>query len=303
MPCEIVGVGHCCYDYLCTVENYPPEDGSTHILKIENQGGGAVGTAMTAAKRLGASCGVIANWGDDETGRMIRNDFLAEGIDISTAETVPGVRSPVSYVMVNPAGGTRTKFPAVDVLPPVRWTEQQKKMLREASVLHLDGTNYANAVRAAELAHEYGVPVSLDGCRIQPENEKNRALASMADILIMNARYPYRVAETDSLEEALRYFTSLGPGTVISTSGANGCAALIDGQFRRFSSFQVNTVDSTGAGDVFHGAFLTAWLTGMDTADCIRFASAASALKCEHMGGRAGIPNRETVLAFLASHQ
>lgn len=301
MACEIVGVGHCCYDYLCTVEAYPPEDGSTHILKIEHQGGGAVGTALVAASKLGHSVGVIANWGDDETGRLIQEGFESAGVSLAGAEVIPGVQSCVSYVMVHPENGTRTKFPCRDAAPPVRWTEAQKALLRNAGILHLDGTRYDNALRAAQLARSYGVPVSLDACSIQEDNEKNRALVSLTDILIMNARYPVRVAGTDDKEKALRYFAALGPRIVVTTAGSQGCTALIDGTVRHFPAYPVQTLDTTGAGDVFHGAFLSAWLREMSVPDCLRYASAAAALKCTQMGGRAGIPTHEAVLAFLAS--
>ncbi|MEA5143937.1 MAG: PfkB family carbohydrate kinase [Oscillibacter sp.] len=301
MSCQIVGVGHCCYDFLCTVEQYPPEDGSTHILQIEHQGGGAAGTALVASSRLGIPSGIIASWGDDETGRLIREGFEDENVCVTGAEIVPGGQSCVSYVMVHPENGTRTKFPCRDVLPPLHWSEAQKELLRGADVLHLDGTRYENALRAAQLARSYGVTVSLDGCTVQPDNEKNLALVGLTDILIMNARYPFRVAGTDDTEKALRYFAALGPRVVITTGGSQGCTALIDGKLCRFPAYSVQTVDTTGAGDVFHGAFLAAWLRKMDLPDCIRYASAASALKCTKMGGRAGIPTHEAVLAFLQS--
>lgn len=299
---KIIGVGHCCYDYLCTVEEYPAEDSSTHILSISNQGGGAVGTAMVAAARQGIEAGMIANLGDDEVGRLIRRGFEEEEVDLSSVVTVPGGRSSVSYVMVDTAKGTRTKFPYRDELPPIEWNATQREALRTAEILHLDGTHYENALTAARLAKEYGTLISLDGCSMQKDNAKNRALAAMADILIMNARYPYRVAETDDLESALHYFGSLGPAVVISTGGSEGCTALLHGKIVHFPSFSVKAVDTTGAGDVFHGAFLSQYLSGASVEVCIRYASATSALKCMEMGGRSGIPTREKVLSFLATH-
>ena len=81
MAVDIWGIGHCCQDNICVVEQYPPEDGSTHILEIDDsQGGGAAATAMVAASRLGARAGVIANLGDDPVGDRILDGFHREGV-------------------------------------------------------------------------------------------------------------------------------------------------------------------------------------------------------------------------------
>lgn len=297
---QIVGVGHCCQDSICTIEEYPPEDGSTHITAIDDsQGGGAVATAMVAAARLGVFSGVIAQLGEDATGDQIERDFLGYGMDVTGIQRVPGGRSSSSIVLVDPQKGTRTKFPYRDNLPAIPWDQGQRDLLRHAKVLHLDGTQYDNAIAAATLAKEYGVVVSLDGCSMQKDHAKNRRLAAMADILIMNARYPKKVSGQEDIRQAMLDMASLGSKIVISTAGKDGCYAVIDGEVHHFSAFSVVAIDTTGAGDVFHGAFLTAWLEGQDLRSCIRFASAVSALKCLKIGGRAGIPTRQEAEAFL----
>ena len=295
----IVGVGHCCADHICTIEQYPPEDGSTHITAMEEQGGGAVGTALVAAARLGASARLIGNTGDDAIGDSILDGFRQEQVDTSLVERIPGGRSSSSYVMVDPLRGTRTKFPFHDALPSIIWTEEKKQAVGKAAVLHLDGTQYDNAWAAAQIARAAGVPVSLDGCSMRPDNERNVRLASAADFLIMNARYPLRVSGKDSMEEALLTMARWGPRVVISTCGKDGCFLVQDGQVLHLPAFPVQAVDTTGAGDVFHGAFLAGWLRKMPLLDCIRFASAVSALKCLKPGGRAGIPSLEQVSRFL----
>ena len=297
---QIIGVGHCCQDSICTIEEYPPEDGSTHITAIDDsQGGGAVATAMVASARLGVFTGMIAHLGDDGTGDQIAGDFETYGLDITGIRRIPGGRSSSSIVMVDPQKGTRTKFPYRDNLPPICWDEQQRDLLKHAKVLHLDGTQYENAVAAATLAKEYGVVVSLDGCSMQKDHAKNRRLAAMADILIMNARYPKKVSGQEDIRQAMLEMASLGSGIVISTAGKEGCYAVLDGKVHHFTAYNVEAIDTTGAGDVFHGAFLTAWLEQKDVRECIRFASAVSAMKCLKIGGRAGIPTRQEVDRFL----
>ena len=299
----IIGVGHCCQDYLCTVEAYPPEDGSTHILSIDaSQGGGAVATALVAASRLGAETHILCRLGDDETGSRIIEGFAAERVDTSLVTRVPGGRSSVSYVMVNPGTGSRTKFPYRDSLPRLMLGETEQKAIAAADALHLDGTNYENALNAAIIARESGTLVSLDGCSRQADNSLNLRLAAMADILIMNAVYPFRVSGLTDREDALRFMAGLGTARIVMmTAGADGVYALTADGVRHYPAFMVKAADTTGAGDVFHGAFLLCWLETENLEESVRFAQAASAIKCLKPGGRAGIPNRKQLEEFLAA--
>ena len=299
----LVGVGHCCQDTICTVEAYPPEDGSTHITDMDSsQGGGAVATALVAACKLGVSTAMLANLGDDPAGDQILAEFEHYGVDVRGIERIAGGRSSTSYVMVNPQRGTRTKFPYRDNLPPLALDTGRQQLLRHAQVLHLDGTQYDNALAAATLAKRYGVTVSLDGCSVQADNRQNLQLASMADILIVNAKYPFRVTGRDSLTDAMRDLAALGEKkAVIATFGSDGCYAWLDGGLAHFTAAAVQAVDTTGAGDVFHGAYLAAYLQGKDTRACIRFAAATAALKCLHVGGRKGIPTYAQAEAFAQS--
>ena len=295
----IVGVGHNCLDYLCTVEAYPPEDGSTHITAIAEQGGGAAATAVVAFSRLGRSAAFIGKLGDDDAGRKIIDSLQKNGVDTSYIDIVEGGRSSVSYLMVNPANASRTKFPYPDELPPIEWDERLTQLVREAKALHIDGTKYDNALSAARIAKEAGVTVSLDGCSMQRDNEKNKTLASLADILIMNARYPLLVSGIKNYAEALLAMSHRGAKIVIGTQGASGCMAVIGESVFRFPAYEVPARDTTGAGDVFHGAFLAGYFKGMDLETNIKFASAVSALKCMEVGGRAGIPSYEDALSFM----
>ena len=292
---SIVGVGHCCQDFLCVVENYPPEDGSTHITQINTQGGGAVATAMVAASRLGIKTAYIGNLGEDSIGDTILDEFKREGVDVVGVTRLPNVQSLSSYVMINPANGTRTKFPFRGNIPPIVWDGQKKEMLRQAKVLHLDGTNYENAVNAAKLAKEYGVTVSLDGCSRQQDNDKNKFLASMVDILIMNAVYPTAVSGKATIEESLLEISTWGPKIVMSTAGRDGVYAVIDNSVYHFKAYEAKVVDTTGAGDVFHGAFLAAYVRGKSLNECIGIAQLTAAIKCEQIGGRTGITDWQTV--------
>lgn len=298
---QIVGVGYCCVDVICMVEDFPVENSSTHITSRQTQGGGAVATALVAASRLGSRCAFIGNIGNDIISDEDVRLLEADGVCTDYMVRRPDCWGLESFVMVNPETGTRTKFPQRDYNPPITWDDNLRQVIKDATVLHLDGTHYENALSAARIAKECGVLVSLDGCSMQKDNEKNRALATLADILIMNSKYPLRVSGLSNYNECLLEMSRWGSKKVIGcTLGEEGSKFLIDGKIVDFPAYKApKVVDTTGCGDVFHGSFLSAYVSGMDIGTCIRFASATACIKCAVPGGRAGIPDRRTVLDMI----
>ena len=197
--------------------------------------------------------------------------------------------------------GDRSRF-AADIIEGINRLESQTK--DNTGLTFVIAVNYGgrDEIRraAARLAKELGITVSLDACSMQEDNEKNWELASLADILIANEKYPRRLTGKDSVEEALAVMAKLGPKVLASTAGSRGCWYVRDGCVKHLPAFEIRAVDTTGAGDTFHGAFLACWLTRPDPEYCLRFASAAAALKCLKRGGRAGIPDRAAAEAFLS---
>ena len=299
---QITGVGYSCVDVLCTVEDYPVEDSSTHVTGREIQGGGAVATALVAASRLGSRCAFIGNLGNDNLADDIFRLFAMDGVNTDHLIRRDDCCSLESIIMVNPANGSRTKFPQRDFNPPIEWNSELKDVIGNSMILHLDGTHDENAVNAARIAKERGVLVSLDGCSMQADNARNRELATLADILIMNSKYPLRVSGCSDYDDALLEMSGWGTKKVVGcTLGEKGSKFVIDGKIVCFPSYTPHiVVDTTGCGDVFHGAFLNAFVSGMDIPSCIRFAGATASCKCEVPGGRAGIPDRERVLGIIS---
>lgn len=304
MKCfDVVGVGHSCVDKICTIENYPKEDGSTHITNICIQGGGAVATAMVAVSRLGLNSAFIGNIGYDLVSDLALSLFEKEGVDTSFLIRNKDSHGLESFVMVNPQTQSRTKFPQRDTNPPINFTNDLINVIRNSKILHLDGTNYQNAIEAAKIAKEHKVLVSLDGCSMQENNQKNKELASMADILIMNSKYPLRVTNKDNYNQALLEIASWGPKVVLCTLGVNGQKAVIDNQVIDFPAFRdFEVIDTTGAGDVFHGAFLVGFIKGLGLKKCIRFASLIAGIKCSKLGGREGIVGAEEAKSLFEKY-
>lgn len=297
-----VAVGHLCVDTICLMDGFTDENTSKHIEEVDQQAGGGASQAMVAFSRLGGNAGYLGVLGNDSNGDYLLDGLKEERVDVSLVHRAQGT-SAFSFVCVNRLNASRTLHNFHDRLPALQFKQDEQDYITQARFLHLDGTMYANAVKAAAIARENHVTVSLDGSSMQKDNQLNINLAKMADILIMNEHYPCRLMEDDNRERALLRIARFGARIVISTLGEKGCVAVVDGQIVRFGAYHVEAVDTTGAGDVFHGAFLRALELGFPLEQAIRFSSAVSAIKCLSPGGRRGIPDFDRTMRFINTHE
>ena len=300
---EVVAVGHLCMDNIFLCEDFPAENSSKHILSYSRHSGGTACQAIVALSRLGVPTGYMSPLGDDEIGKTLYQECEREGVDLSFCQVVPGVTSHFTNVLVNVKRNTRTFLSYHGKFPPMRFGREEREYLAHAELLHLDNTQNANALAAARIAKEHDVTVSLDGSSMDKDPEKNWELAKMADILITNENYPMRLTGIDDQQEALLEMERrLAPKVLIATNGGKGCVCVQDGKVVTYPAYQVRVVDTTGAGDVFHGAFLYGYLHHFDLERCIQFSSAMAAMSCGAVGGRDGIPTLEEVSQFMERH-
>ena len=294
---DVVGIGTPYYDMVINVSKMPGLDGAAGANEAFYQGGGKVATAMAAAARLGRSAGMMAKVGENHRGQFIINDFRYNGVDTSAIIVdAPGTSSPFCLSLSEEEHKTRIfigkEGTAGELLPE----EIDYEYLGKAKYLHLENGRPASAA-AALFAREHGIVTVMDADNYQEGIVK---LLPCLDVFIASEFF-YRDMFGDlPYEEGCRKLLEAGPSTAIVTLGSRGSVGMTaqDGFFRT-ESFQVPVRDTTGAGDVFHGAYLVGLLEGMDAPECARFASAVSAIKCTCFGGRTGIPNRDTVQRFL----
>lgn len=294
---DVVGIGTPYYDMVINVSKMPGLDGAAGANEAFYQGGGKVATAMAAAARLGRSAGMMAKVGENHRGQFIINDFRYNGVDTSAIIVdAPGTSSPFCLSLSEEEHKTRIfigkEGTAGELLPE----EIDYDYLGRAKYLHLENGRPASAA-AALFAREHGIVTVMDADNYQEGIVK---LLPCLDVFI-SSEFFYRDMFGDlPYEEGCRKLLEAGPATAIVTLGSRGSVGMTaqDGFFRT-ESFQVPVRDTTGAGDVFHGAYIVGLLEGMEAPECARFASAVSAIKCTCFGGRTGIPNRETVRRFL----
>jgi len=297
-----IAVGHLCQDNICIANGFPKQNTSIHIKETEIQSGGAASQAIAAFSRLGGVAGFLGVIGKDERGDWLVKDLKKERIDTSLIDRVNG-NSSFSFVYVNSKNAERTLFNYHDSLPAINFTQDKIDYIQKATFLHLDGTMYENAFEAAKIAKKANTLVSLDGCSLQSENEKNLRLVKMADILITNDCYPLALVDEKVLEKAMLKIAKFGARYVIATCGEKGCIAVKNNEIIRYPAFKIKPVDTTGAGDVFHGAFLRALELNYDLDNCIKFASAVSSINCLSIGGRKGIPSLKQTVNFINTNK
>lgn len=295
MSVDLVAIGLAYLDLLLRVPRLPKSDESLPLLGFEFQGGGKVATAAVAATRLGRSAAFAGPLGDDLFGHQILAGLRDEGVDVSHIQTQPGRTSPLSAVLVE-VGGPRSIMwnnggPAEFVL-----TDGLRRSIAAARYLLLSEP-FPAAVAAAAFARSVSVPVVLDADAYYLDVD---ALLSLADICIASSDFAAAVAHGETPEAALDRLQS--PVSLITLGAAGVVGRTGTGRFR-LAAFPVTAVDTTGAGDVFHGAYIAGLCHGYDYRQAAVYASAVAAMKCQAPGGRRGIPNHQQTLHFMTQHQ
>lgn len=297
---DVVGIGANSVDFVHLLPGYPQPFGSFAKMKIDRQEilcGGQTATAMCACAKLGLRARYAGVTGTDENGRRVRNELGRRGIDL-TDVIIRDAQNQFAVILVDETNGDRI----------VLWDRDERLMMRErdipveaiaaARVLHVDDVDQAAAIRAAGVAREAGVPTTSDIDRI---TERTQELIDAVTIPIFAEHVPTRVSGVNDREGALRALHRPHHRMLCVTLGENGAMALDNDGIHYAPAFQVEAVDTTGAGDVFRAGFIYAMLRRWPTAEILRFANAAAAVSCTRLGALGGIPSLEEVEALAAS--
>lgn len=297
---EVVGLGQACVDYLGRVPSYPSEDGKVELLDLQSQCGGPASTALVTLSRLGVKTSFLGAISDDPIGVEILKGLQADRVDHSFLRIAPGHTSQFAFIAVSRQSGNRTIFWHRGSVTPLKKEEVDLSPFLGARVLHLDGLMIEASVEAAQQAKARGLKVVLDAGTMR---DGSLELVAQVDVLIASSRFAVPlVGENSTAEKALEALSGYGPREIVITRGSQGSVGWNRGQLVIQSAFPVDAVDTTGSGDVYHGAYIYGLLQGWDMRTCMRLASAASALKCRAIGARAGIPRLGDVLQFLETN-
>ncbi len=253
--------------------------------------GGQMTTAMACCARLGLRAKYIGVTGTDENGRRIRAEMSHHRVDMSDA-VIRDVPNQFAVIMVDETTGERIVLWDRDDGLQLRPREIPMDALRSARLLHVDDVDQGAAIQAATIGRQVGIPVTSDIDRLTDRTEE---LVAAVTIPIFAEHVPAALTGKSDLEAALRALKARHDGLLCVTLGAQGAMVLNGDRVHHSPGFPVHAVDTTGAGDVFRGAFIYALLQGWDIDRILRFANAAAAVSCTRLGALAGIPSLSDV--------
>ncbi len=299
---QVVGLGQASVDYLGRVPAFPIEDQKVELLDIQMQCGGPASTALVTLARLNVATAFLGSISNDPLGREILRDLQNEGVDVGCLKVTPGFTSQLALIAITAGTGKRTIFWHRGSVPPLQPEEVELGAFPNALLLHLDGLMIEASIEAAQQAQARGMKVVMDAGTMRAGSQR---LAALVDVLIASERFAAPLVGDDARPEtAVEALHELGPEVVVITLGPRGSIGS-NGRGRKIihqSAFPVDALDTTGAGDVYHGGYLYGLLQGWGMRRCMRFASAVSAITCCRIGGRQGIPDLKSVETFLRNH-
>lgn len=295
-PFQLVGMGLNAVDWICVLPHYPEHNSKVQIDKMYKRGGGQVATASALCARYGLKVRYVGRVGDDEIGKFSLQDLQKESMDLSCLQTVAGATSQFAVILVDRPSGERTILWDRD--PALHWGDKELKpdSVVEGQLLHLDGHDQPASIQAARWAREAGMKVSLDIDKVQPGVEE---LLALTDFLIPGTSFVREFSGQEDWRKGLQTLSEATSGFVAVTLGKEGVGVLWEDEILEVPGMTVDSVDTTGAGDVFHGAFLYGLFQDWSVGRCLRFANSAGALSCTQYGARGGIPPLEKVTSMV----
>ena len=276
----------------------PARDTKGTVHSDRYQIGGPVPTALALLRRLGHECAFIGRWANDPMGAMIEADLDHEGIERTHSIVTPDARSGFAHVWVDRETGDRSvaAFRGSTVVEPDELPDDQGAF----QILHLDGWHTEAAITLARQMKIGSGFVSLDLGSPKPHLEQ---LLEFVNFVNVPARCLAELCPERSMEDGAREILRLGPDRITVTDGANGAHLFTKaGAATHQPAFQIEAVDTNGAGDVFSGAMIHALAMKLSDVDALAFAAAASAIKCTRMGNRKALPGLDEIRAFLEKH-
>jgi sulfofructose kinase len=284
---QVYGLGQCCLDYIGKVDSYPPPDVKCEFRDMVIQGGGPVATALVALAKWGVSCTFAGVIGDDQFGDIIKATLEDEKVDTAGLLVRPGSESQFAFILAEPGVGRRTIFWRRPTGSPPSPQELDYSTIGKAAVFHTDGLFSEASLAAAKTAKEAGVKVVVDAGSLR---EGMLDLAQLSDYFLVSETFSNGLVGEGKPLDACRKLAEYGPSVVGVTLGERGYVALAGDRIIERPAYRVDSVDTTGCGDVFHAGFTYGLIKGWKVEKCLDFGAWAAAEVSLELGGRAGIP-------------
>lgn len=296
---DVVGVGLNATDTLILLPHFPAYGGKAPFEREVLSPGGQVASAMVTCAKLGMRAKYIGTLGDDERGRVQLESLRTSGVNLDDIEIRGNCPNQSAYILVDQTSGERTVLWHRDdclAIDPAALTEEK---ITCARLLHIDGHDTPAVARAAEIARRHQIPVTVDVDTIYPGFD--RVLPNV-DYLVASSEFPGRWTHEPDPARALALIQNeYGIRVAAMTLGADGALARVDGLYIYSPGFVADCIDTTGAGDVFHGAFCYSVSENMPMREALEFSNAMAALNCTALGARGHIATVQEAEAFARS--
>jgi sulfofructose kinase len=298
---DVLGIGVVTVDDLIYVDHYPSPGTKMPIQTQRREGGGLTGTALVAASRLGARCAYAGVLGSDELSRFSLQELEREGVDCKPVLRRDGARPIHSLVLVDQSTAQRTIIYSTAGYTQRGPEDITEELITNCRVLFVDHLTAEGGLRAVELAHVHGIPVVGD---IEREGRPGVSeLIRQVDHLIVGVDLAQRLTSENEPGAMVRALSEDGRACCVVTAGERGCwYAEGGGAVRHYPAYKVQVIDTTGCGDVFHGAYAACIAQGESVDTAIQIATAAAGIKATQPGGRTGIPGRAMIDRFLREY-
>ena len=302
---DIVGLGMDCVDVAIRRERLPRWEDMGTVSGFALANGGAAGTACAVAAMFGVRTGFIDTLGNDDMTDFRLRSLKQAGVDVSRMVERNAPEGRISFVYVQEQTGERFFSFHKDMFArPVQPDELDRDYVTSAQFLHLDGCHPQASLEAARWMHEAGKTVVLDAQKTdRPVPHWMRALVEATDVLICGSGFCEMLTGCEDKGQARRETLGVGPRIVVQTEGADGSDTVTADDAFHTPAFEVDVIDTCGAGDVFHGAYLVGLVKNWDLRRIATFASAVAAMHCTVLGNRKGVPSMAEAEAFVREHQ
>lgn len=297
---DCLGFGVCPIDYLCILKSYPQLDDKIEAIQSDVQGGGPVPTAMATLSRLGKSAAFMGRVGDDPEGQFVKKELEDEGVSTDYLIIDPHIKTPKALIWIDKKTGKRTVVLDQHKLKKTKPSELDFLSKIKPKFLHVDARDVDINIYLAKWAKSMGAEVVLDMGSLRGDFQK---LLPLVDHLVVSNRFASGYTGSTDPTGACEKLISEGFKAVVITLGEEGAIGATGDKLFRVPGYKINIVDTTGAGDVFHGAFIYGLLENWELEKIIRFSNACAAFKCTKLGGRGGIPTLAEVKTFLKDQE
>jgi sugar/nucleoside kinase (ribokinase family) len=291
---DVVGVGANSVDFVYRLPSFPSPESPFAKLRISEHlisCGGQMTTALATCAAMGLKTSYIGTIGSDRNGERMREELNRRGIDTASA-VARNAASPFALILLDDRHGERVVLWHRDPAMVLTSAEVDRRAVTTARLLHVDDVDLAASIESASLAMSAGKPVTSD---IERTTDDVRALIDAVTIPIFAEHVPTELTGETNLPRALERLRRPHHSMLCVTLGPRGALLLAGHDVIHEPGISVQTLDTTGAGDIFRGAFIYALLRGEPAREIVRFANAAAALSCTRLGAMNSIPSLEEI--------